>query len=76
MFLPISRNIHPGDRAYFYSNGKFVTSAILSYAEEEGKSYEVVVSASQAETLSKIASRGDEIVITYTTNAAEAVGVS
>ncbi len=44
--------------------------------EEEGKSYEVVVSASQAETLSKIASRGDEIVITYTTNAAEAVGVS
>lgn len=74
--LSAPKTMTRGDRAYFYSDGKFVTSAILSYAEEEGKSYEVVVSASQAETLSKIASRGDEIVITYTTNAAEAVGVS
>lgn len=57
-----------GDRACFYIHGKFVTSALISYVQEEGKSYEVVVSSKQAEALSKIGSRGDGLVITYTAN--------
>ncbi|WP_419024158.1 SAF domain-containing protein [Emergencia sp.] len=65
--LSAPKTLSRGDRAYFYFNGKFVTSALVSFAEEERKSFEVVVSSRQAEALSKIASRGDEMIITYTT---------
>ena len=63
--LSAPKTLGRGDRAYFYFNGKFVTSALISFVEEERKSYEVVVSSKQAEALCKIASRGDEMVITY-----------
>lgn len=66
--LSAPKTISRGDRAYFYLNGKFLTSALISFVEEDGKSFEVVVSSRQAEALSKIASRGDEMVVTYTTN--------
>lgn len=63
--LSAPSSIRRGDRAYFYIGGRFVTSALLSFADEEGKKYEIVVSARQAEALSKLAGRGDKLVMTY-----------
>lgn len=57
--------IAKGDRAYFFVNGKFVTSALVAFVSAEDKELEVVVSDKQAAALSKIAEQGSGMVLVY-----------
>lgn len=58
-------SIAKGDRVYIFVRGKFVTSALVKSASAEEKLLEIIVTDKQAETLSKIAVRGDGLVMVY-----------
>jgi len=56
-------SLRRGDTAYFYFNGSFVTSAAVASVGEERKTFDVVVSGSQAEAISKLTADGGRFVI-------------
>lgn len=63
--ISVPKTLSRGDKAYFFVKGKFVTSALVSFVDAEEADVEVVVTDKQAEALSKIAARGDGMVIVY-----------
>lgn len=63
--ISLPKTLSKGDKAYFFVNGKFVTSAPVAFTDAESADIEVVVTDKQAAALSKIAARGDGMVIVY-----------
>jgi hypothetical protein len=51
------------DRAYFYFDGRFITAAVVSWIDEDKKSFDVIVSSRQAEAISRLAADGGRFVI-------------
>lgn len=58
-------SISKGDTAYFYMNGKLVTSAAVSTVHSGERGFEIVATSGQAEAISKLAASGGRFVISY-----------
>jgi hypothetical protein len=54
-----------GDRVFFYANGKFITSAVVTFIDEERESFEIVATSSQAIAMNRLTDQGLRMVLAY-----------